>query len=344
MVACGRTALAGGRLAADVDRPHGAGVRCLRTGAGPASLVLGELVADGRVDAVHGRVPSCGLAVVVGRWSSWRSPGPAAGPASDLGVMGVAEVARTPALAGPWRARGRRRGAGEHGCPSRCAAAHRACGMVWHGVGRDGAAGKQVGDRSTASREAQAASARTHAGGREVGAASDGLGHAARVDHRGHLLPGRRDVAVMMTIEPRANTRRFRVTSRPTSARVPWTARERAASNPPAGHGDRRRRRRAGDRRLPRRRARRDVRHAGVRLRRGAPAGPVPRGRRRVRAPARGLRHQGVPLPGDGPPGLRRGDDARRRQRRRAARGPRGRRAGGRVHDARQQQERSPSC
>ena len=44
------------------------------------------------------------------------------------------------------------------------------------------------------------------------------------------------------------------------------------------------------------------ARHAAVRLRRGPPAGPLPRGGRRVRR-RRGLRRQGVPLHGDGPAG-----------------------------------------
>ena len=43
----------------------------------------------------------------------------------------------------------------------------------------------------------------------------------------------------------------------------------------------------------------RRVRHAAVRLRRGPPAGPLPRGGRRLRRRRR-LRHQGVPLPGHG--------------------------------------------
>ena len=41
------------------------------------------------------------------------------------------------------------------------------------------------------------------------------------------------------------------------------------------------------------------VRHPAVRLRRGPPAGPLPRGGRGVRR-RRGLRHEGVPLPGHG--------------------------------------------
>ena len=62
-------------------------------------------------------------------------------------------------------------------------------------------------------------------------------------------------------------------------------------------------------------RAGRRVRHAAVRLRRGAPAGPLPRGGRRVRPRACRLRHQGLPVPGDGTPRVRRGHAARRRHR-----------------------------
>ena len=71
------------------------------------------------------------------------------------------------------------------------------------------------------------------------------------------------------------------------------------------------------------------ARHAVVRLRRAAPPQPLPRGGRRVRRRPRRLRHEGVPLQGDGPARLRGGDAARRGQRGRAARRARRRRAGG---------------
>ena len=79
------------------------------------------------------------------------------------------------------------------------------------------------------------------------------------------------------------------------------------------------------------------VRHAAVRLRRGAPAGPLPRGGRRVRR-RRGLRRQGVPLPGHGPARPRGGHAPRRRHRRRAARRAGGRRARRPARAPRQQQ------
>ena len=86
------------------------------------------------------------------------------------------------------------------------------------------------------------------------------------------------------------------------------------------------------------------VRHAAVRLRRGAPARTVPRGRRRVRPRARDLRHQGVPVPGDGQPRVRGGAAARRRHRRRAARGARRRRPGERRAPCTATTSRSTNC
>ena len=79
------------------------------------------------------------------------------------------------------------------------------------------------------------------------------------------------------------------------------------------------------------------VRHAAVRLRRGAPARPLPRGGRRLPRRRR-LRHQGVPVRGHGPPGPRGGHAPRRGHRRRAARGPHRRRARRPAGAARQQQ------
>ncbi len=86
------------------------------------------------------------------------------------------------------------------------------------------------------------------------------------------------------------------------------------------------------DRRMLGRGTRRGVRHAAVRLRRGAPASAMPRGRRRVRARAGHLRDQGVPVPGDGAARVRRRPAARRRHRRRTARGAGRRRPGERLH------------
>ena len=83
----------------------------------------------------------------------------------------------------------------------------------------------------------------------------------------------------------------------------------------------------------------RGVRHPAVRLRRGPPAGPLPRGGRGVGG-RRGLRHQGVPVPGHGPAGLRGGHVPRRLHRRRAARGPDRRRPGRPAGAPRQQQVR----
>ena len=62
-------------------------------------------------------------------------------------------------------------------------------------------------------------------------------------------------------------------------------------------------------------------RHAAVRLRRGPPAGPLPGGGGRLRRRG-GLRVEGLPVPGHGPPGPRGGHARRRGHRRRAARGP----------------------
>ena len=64
-----------------------------------------------------------------------------------------------------------------------------------------------------------------------------------------------------------------------------------------------------------------ELRHAAVRLRRGPPAPPLPRGTCRLPR-RRALRGQGVPVRGDGPPRARGGPGSRRRLRRRAPRGP----------------------
>ena len=114
---------------------------------------------------------------------------------------------------------------------------------------------------------------------------------------------------------------------------------ERAAVAPAAGLGGGRADGELLHRRVRPRRAGRRVRHAAVRLRRGAPAGPLPRGGRGLRR-RRGLRGQGVPLPGDGPAGPRGGHAPRRRDRRRAARRAGRRRARRPARAARQQQER----
>ena len=88
-----------------------------------------------------------------------------------------------------------------------------------------------------------------------------------------------------------------------------------------------------------RRRARRGVRHAAVRLRRGDPAGPLSRARRRFRSRLR-LRDEGVPLPCDGPARARGGSPARRVDRRRAGRGAGRRRRTGPDRHPREQQVR----
>ena len=99
------------------------------------------------------------------------------------------------------------------------------------------------------------------------------------------------------------------------------------------------RRRTPQRRRLRRRRPRRGARHAALRLRRGPPARPLPRGGRRV-PEWRRVREQGVPLPGDGRPRARGGHAGRRRLRRRDARRPQRRRPARTARPARQQQER----
>ena len=81
------------------------------------------------------------------------------------------------------------------------------------------------------------------------------------------------------------------------------------------------------------------VRHAAVRLRRGAPARPLPRGGRRVRRTAASSTRPRRSSAGRWPGSRTRRDAARRRQRRRAARRARRRRAGGGVRVPRQQQE-----
>ena len=113
----------------------------------------------------------------------------------------------------------------------------------------------------------------------------------------------------------------------PVGGRVPARPERTGRPRPPPAHrGDRRRREAAGGRVRPGRLGR-TVRHAGVRLRRGPPSGPVPRGGRGL-GRRRGLRHQGLPVHGHGPPGPRGGDVSRRVHRGGAPRGPgrRGRR------------------
>src|SRR5215217_8591558 len=68
------------------------------------------------------------------------------------------------------------------------------------GDGRDGAAGSRSLIGSDGERVGSGGVGEAHPGGRKVGAAGDGLGHAARVDHRGHLLPARRVVEVMIIV------------------------------------------------------------------------------------------------------------------------------------------------
>ncbi len=116
------------------------------------------------------------------------------------------------------------------------------------------------------------------------------------------------------------------------------TRRDRTPVRPAARHRRRGARRAAVDRRCRRVGAGGRVRHAAVRLRRGAPARPLCRGAQGVRRWRRHLRDQGVPVPGDGPPRARRRAAARRRDRRGARDRSRSRRAGAPARAARQQQ------
>ena len=104
-------------------------------------------------------------------------------------------------------------------------------------------------------------------------------------------------------------------------------------------------RRFAGDRRLPRRwMLVAEFGTPAVHLRRGPSAGALPRGGRRVRRRACGVRDEGVPVQGDGPPRLRRGHVARRRQRRRDVRRAGRRRAGRRAAPSTATTRASTSC
>ena len=96
-------------------------------------------------------------------------------------------------------------------------------------------------------------------------------------------------------------------------------------------------------RRLRRARAGRRARHPAVRLRRGAPAGSLPRGGGRLRRRG-GLRRQGVPVPGHGAARPRGGHAPRRGHRRRAARGPRRRRSRPTASCCTATTSRSTSC
>ncbi len=111
------------------------------------------------------------LRVVGGRVVVMRSAGLAAGPTSDLGVMGVLEVALDAALPVLSELEDDVRVL-VHGCPSRYAAALRPWHgwHGWHGIGRDGAAGKQIGDVESGDGEPEAQA--TSAGRMPAGARS----------------------------------------------------------------------------------------------------------------------------------------------------------------------------
>jgi hypothetical protein len=130
-------------------------------------------------------------------------PSPATGTASDLGVVCSAEVVTDAVLPlldehvhDVWVLV-------EH-CPVLLGKRRRRSARRWvAGTGRMARPGSRSLTATDGERGGSGDVEEPHPAGTEAGADGDGLSHAVRVDHRGHLLPARQVVEVMMTIGAR---------------------------------------------------------------------------------------------------------------------------------------------